>query len=375
MSGAAALRHGLDFAVEAEFVAETVDELVDLFRDRASSRGADGQRIRLCGRATQQHALPAPGSAGPVVLARLDRLDRITRFEPGDLTCSVEPGVRIAELAAAAAEHGLRLPCPTPLADAPNDDATVGGLFAAGRSTPRAPGQLGARGVLLGLTGVRPDGQRFRAGARVVKSVAGFDIPKLFVGSRGRLFAATELHLKLRPLPRAAADFVRMGLDRAAAIALWRAVRTDRDPPASVVLTGSEDAGFAVHGRFEGHPTTVDAALSRHDLQAAAAVEAPILADDRPRLTISLRPSRVATLLERLPTGATAICDGVGGARIATPTDGIAPLLATVAELAGAAEQETGPVADRGRATTSDPGAARIAARLHQSFDPDAVLV
>ncbi|MHC4897312.1 MAG: hypothetical protein ACYTGW_09420, partial [Planctomycetota bacterium] len=76
----------------------------------------------------------------------------------------------------------------------------------------------------------------FKAGARVVKSVAGFDLQKLFVGSQGRLFAVTRLHLKLRPAPRHQVNFVQGDLTHGDAVAVFQRLRLLPTPPHCLVV-------------------------------------------------------------------------------------------------------------------------------------------
>ena len=153
---------------------------------------AGGGPVRLAGTGSQQQLVPAP--AAKVRMVGVGSMNRILRLEVDDLTCTVEAGVRRDALDAALAENRLQLPCA--------GGGSVGGLFAADPHGPLGPGMHSPRSLLLGFEGMLAEGLSFKAGARVVKSVAGFDLQKLFVGSQGRLFAVTRLHLKLRPAPR-----------------------------------------------------------------------------------------------------------------------------------------------------------------------------
>src|SRR3546814_532187 len=101
--------------------------------------------------------------------------------------------------------------------------ATIGGVVAAGVSGSLRLSGGGARDHLLGLRAVSGRGEVFVAGAKVVKNVTGYDLPKLAAGSRGRLFAITEMTLKVLPRAPIAATRAIAGLDPAAAVSLMAA--------------------------------------------------------------------------------------------------------------------------------------------------------
>jgi glycolate oxidase FAD binding subunit len=124
----------------------------------------------------------------------------IVEYEPGEFTFTARAGTRIADLDAALAEHGQFLPFDPPLAAA---GATLGGTVAAGLSGPGRYRYGGARDFILGVRYVDSAGQVLRAGGKVVKNAAGFDVPKLMVGSLGELGALAELTFKVFPAPEA----------------------------------------------------------------------------------------------------------------------------------------------------------------------------
>ena len=154
--------------------------------------------VRIAGQGSRESGVPNPGSQtnanSLVATHQLSTLGmhEIHRLEPGDLTCSVGPGLPVHALIEALEAEKLALPCET--GDA---SGTVGGLFAADPWANFSTSRRAPRSLLLGIEAVLPEGKAFKAGASVVKSVAGFDLAKLFVGSRGTLFAATTLHLRL----------------------------------------------------------------------------------------------------------------------------------------------------------------------------------
>jgi glycolate oxidase FAD binding subunit len=138
--------------------------------------------------------MPAPR---PGLILGLTRLDRVIEHEPGDLTATVEAGRTMAALQSALGERGQWLSLDP--ADAAR--ATLGGVLATNASGPRRQLYGTARDLLIGVTVVTADGAVVRGGGKVVKNVAGYDLPKLFVGSCGTLGVIVELTVKLRPRP------------------------------------------------------------------------------------------------------------------------------------------------------------------------------
>lgn len=335
-------------------------ELEDLLRAR---RG----RVRLCGSGSQQERVPPAGSADVV---QLRHLDAIHRLEPGDLTCSVGAGLRREVLDDALRAVGLELPCA--------GGGTIGGLFAhdpvgAGTAPGTAP-----QALLLGLDGMLACGTRFRSGAQVVKSVAGFDVHKLLVGSNGRLFVAVQLHLRLRPRPRAEAWFGSEGLDAATACARFVQLRSLAEPPADLWLRRTA-AGCAVAGRFTGRARFVAERLRCLSLpEAPRETQQPLHLDPAPGgevLAGIVLPSRVPALLAAIPA-VPFVLRGSGRFELASASPAHSDLV--FAELARHGAQATivrGEPVRRGTGTPLDPGTQRLLTGLKRALDPDAALV
>jgi glycolate dehydrogenase FAD-binding subunit len=121
----------------------------------------------------------------------------VIEHEPGDLTCTVGADVLLAELQAVLARGGQMLALDPPGAAG----MTVGQAFAAAVLGPRAHRYGLPRDLVLGVTVRLADGTVAHGGGRVVKTVAGYDLPKVFTGAGGRLGAILELTLRLHPLP------------------------------------------------------------------------------------------------------------------------------------------------------------------------------
>ena len=137
------------------------------------------------------------------------RLNRVLEHEPGDLTATVEAGTTIAALQSTLRSRGQWLSLDPPDAER----ATVGGVVAANASGPRRQLYGTPRDLLIGVTVVTGGAALVRGGGKVVKNVAGYDLPKLFIGSYGTLGIIVEVTLKLRPLPEAE-RLVAVGFDR-----------------------------------------------------------------------------------------------------------------------------------------------------------------
>jgi len=127
----------------------------------------------------------------------LSALARLLEHKAEDMTAKVEAGMALSELQAQLARRGQWLPVDPPDAER----LSIGALLAANASGPRRFGCGTARDHLIGLTVALADGRLVRSGGNVVKNVAGYDLMKLFVGSRGSLGVLVEATFKLRPLP------------------------------------------------------------------------------------------------------------------------------------------------------------------------------
>jgi len=148
------------------------------------------------------------------------RMDQVVEHAAGDLVVTVQAGVSLERLAEVLAAAGQRLALDPPALALPPaaagpgqvaghcDDAqvsrgTIGGVIAAGAAGPLRMRYGSPRDLLLGITVVRAEGTVARSGGKVVKNVAGYDLGKLFAGSRGTLGLITEATFRLHPIPAA----------------------------------------------------------------------------------------------------------------------------------------------------------------------------
>jgi glycolate oxidase FAD binding subunit len=118
-------------------------------------------------------------------------------YEPDEMLVVVEAGMRCGNLGALLAEHGQEW-----AVDA-DPESTVGGVIAAGVSSPRRARVGHVRDTVVEMEVVTGDGRRIRSGARTVKNVTGYDVHRLLTGSLGTLGAITQVALKIRPVPEA----------------------------------------------------------------------------------------------------------------------------------------------------------------------------
>jgi glycolate oxidase FAD binding subunit len=189
-------------------------------------------------------------------------LDRVLEHEAGDLTCTVEAGIRLSALRDVLARAGQRLSLDPP------GDPTVGACLAERRSGPLSHRYGTPRDLVLGVTLVLGDGTVASSGGKVVKNVAGYDLGKLVCGSEGRLALIARVALRLHPLPAAAATLVVETDDSAGVVRALR--RSQLLPSALDVLHPGRVAVL-----FEGGERAVAA-----QLEAARALAGGVATDD-----------------------------------------------------------------------------------------------
>jgi glycolate oxidase FAD binding subunit len=178
-----------------------------------------------------------------------DGLHRILEHEAGDLTCTVEAGVRLSTLQAALEPYGQRLSLDPP------GDPTIGGLLAENVSGPLRHRFGAPRDLVLGVTLVLPDGTVANAGGKVVKNVAGYDLARLVCGSRGRLALIARVSFRLHPMPKAAQA---LAVETDDAPAVVRALLASQLQPSALDVL--HPGGVLV--LFEGSPRAVSAQVA-----------------------------------------------------------------------------------------------------------------
>lgn len=191
------------------------------------------------------------------LLLSLGRLDQVLEHAWGDMTATAQAGCPVERLQATLAQHGQRLAL-DPLWPA---HATVGGILATNDSGALRVRYGALRDLIIGITVALPDGTLARSGGKVVKNVAGYDLPKLMTGALGTLGVIVEATFRLHPLP-AATQTVRIGCPSLlAANRLVLQVLDSTLVPTGVALVAGTAATPYVDLRFEGIPAAIEAQL------------------------------------------------------------------------------------------------------------------
>jgi glycolate oxidase FAD binding subunit len=171
----------------------SVAELADLVRRAAG----EGQALYPLGGRTQLHVGLPPARAGLGVDLR--GLTQVIDYPARDMTITVEAGITLGKLQELLRSENQRLPIDVPCCG----EATLGGALATNVSGPRRYGWGTLRDYVIGIHVVNDEGHDTKAGGRVVKNVAGYDLCKLHVGALGTLGIISAVTLKVRPVPEA----------------------------------------------------------------------------------------------------------------------------------------------------------------------------
>jgi glycolate oxidase FAD binding subunit len=219
----------------------TVEEAAEAMRACARDR----LRLLFVGGGTELE-LGRPPAALDAVL-RTGRLARVVEHAPSDQIAVVEAGARLSDLQRRLSLHRQRVALDPPLSEA----ATLGGVVAANAFGPRRHRFGSARDLVVGVGFVRADGTPAKGGGKVVKNVAGFDVPRLLVGSLGTLALLSTVTVRLHPLPEAEGTVLLPDLDAAAVRQVAIALSAEQLEPSSVAAV-MEGGRFRLGIRFEG---------------------------------------------------------------------------------------------------------------------------
>lgn len=215
------------------------------------------------GGGTLQHLGNAPARRDTQLM--LTQLNRVVEYAFDDLTITVEAGMTVAELSAVLGEHKQFLPI-----DVPHPErATIGGVLAAGANGPLRLKYGPARDYMIGNRFATADGQVIKAGSKVVKNVAGYELHKVMVGSLGTLGVITEATFKIFPKPPAEttlwATFAELGDACLAVTKLWNLPT----PPYAIELLDARAAKWIGRGSAGHSYLAVRFGGSKPDMAAA----------------------------------------------------------------------------------------------------------
>lgn len=249
-----------------------------------------------------------PPSRADIILSAA-RLNEIIEHAWADLTVSVEAGCTVQKLQEALAQHGQRLALDTLWPE----KATIGGILSTNDSGALRLRFGSLRDLIIGVTIALPDGTLASSGGKVVKNVAGYDLPKLVTGALGTLGVITRAVFRLYPLPLnsraftvSAADagetqkFVLAVQDSKLAHAFLQSHFWDETSPVSDILFEGTEAGLAAQEtqlRVLAGPAGVSEAststwTAREELWALSDPQSTAIAK------ISILPSNVARTME-----------------------------------------------------------------------------
>lgn len=205
----------------------------DDVRDLVAEALGNGTKLEIIGGGTRAD-FGAPNRQADLLC--LQSLSGILDYDPAELVLTARAGTLLSEVHAQVAARSQAL------AFEPwgQTGSTLGGVIAAGVSGSRRVSAGAVRDHLLGFSAVSGRAEIFRAGAKVVKNVTGYDLPKLVCGSWGRLVALTEVTLKVLPRPMERVTLVWRGLEDESAFALMRAaLRQPADVAAAAHCPGA----------------------------------------------------------------------------------------------------------------------------------------
>ena len=318
----------------------------------------------------------------------------IIAYEPEELILEAGAATPLAEVEALIAARGQQLAFEPPdysglLGSA--HSGTLAGLVSCNLSGPRRIKSGAVRDQILGLRGVTGRGDIFKAGARVVKNVTGYDLPKLLTGSYGTLAALTSVILKVLPAPETEETVALTGLDDTAAVAAmslamqspWEVSSAAHIPGQAVYLRLEGIAPSVAYRRDQlartlGTPVEVMAARSSAGLWRSLRDVAMFAETPRhPLWRISVAPTDASEVIQKLygSIDFRYFFDWAGGLiwlQVAPSADASAALV-RAAVGRGHATLVRAPDATRAAAGVFQPQAEALAAlsgRVRDAFDP-----
>jgi glycolate oxidase FAD binding subunit len=367
----------------------SVDELQDAVADAARA----GAKLEIRGGGSKAD-IGAPREAA---VLDMTGFSGVVDYDPAELVLTALTATPLAQIQALVAERDQMLAFEPfdhgPLFGRPAGAATIGGAIGAGVAGSGRVARGAARDHLLGFQGVSGRGEAFVGGAKVVKNVTGYDLPKVMAGSWGRLAALTEVTLKVLPRGREQITLALEGLDpRQAQAVMARAMGSQADVSAAAHVPGPSGVTAL---RLEGFGPSVAARRAMLETLLADAGKARALpqdeaealwtsirtlsplAGDRPLWRINAAPSTGPSVVAALePLGGRWLMDWAGGLIWLTLDGDPAAVRAAAGAAGGHASLVRAP--ERLRAAVpalhpQSPGVMALEARVRRAFDPAGV--
>lgn len=352
-----------------------------------------GALVSVQGNGTKQRW----GNCGSVhdLLLSTEKMSRWVEHAWDDLTFTVQAGMKVADVQAELAKHGQRLAL-DPLWP---ERSTIGGVVASNDSGTLRLRYGSVRDLILGVTVVLANGTIARSGGKVVKNVAGYDLPKLLTGSMGTLAVITEATFRAHPLPKTSRTLTFHFADIPSANRFMLAVNDSPLVPSSMQLRAAFGSQPLVDIRFDGIQAGIDAQTATVVSLAAGANHEEASQDiwrsrellfegDGNRLVakLSVLPSKIADTCAAAAKNfvrATIVIQATGLGLIRGEADSTEQLSSSLAALRESVRHLAGTMVlldapNELRAATDVYGPASDAyplmARVKQRFDPNGIL-
>ncbi len=228
--------------------------------------------LRICAEA-EANVVPWGGGTAMAIgnpPLRLDlvistiRMNRLIEHDHANLTVTAQSGITLNALQTSLRPQKQFVPFDPPFPER----STVGGIVAANLNGPKRSSYGSVRDLVIGMKVVLGTGEQIKAGGKVVKNVAGYDLCKLFTGSLGSLGILTELTLRVAPVPERSATGIALGT-LAQAVQLASDLANSKLLPAAVFIRNDlAEQNWQLAACFEGFIETVTRQL--RDLDAMA---------------------------------------------------------------------------------------------------------
>lgn len=278
---------------------------------------------------------PEVAKDGADLLLSVARLSKVTEYVAGDGVVTAEAGCPLATLEHTVAAGGHRL---TPTLAVP-ESQTLGGAIASGISGPDRVRHGPFRHHVLGLRVMLSDGRTATSGGKLVKNVTGFDLHRLYAGSRGTLCVILSASLRLFPEPERLVGISVESDNAEHVLEESRAFANQASPPLAVSICGTPGGTWKLDLVLAGRSAQLDADLQ--DLPArmrqaprteggdAAALLREIASREGspglwPQARMTIRPTRLQTAVQALGSE----ISPEGGHLVLQPTEGVGFLFA-----------------------------------------------